>query len=35
MRAGFESKANRIITRYAENNIQFLSDESSAELVLY
>ena len=35
MRSGFEPRPRQTHIRYALNNIQFISDESSAELVLY
>ena len=34
MRSGFESRPRQTHIRYALNIIQFISDESSAELVL-
>ena len=35
MRSGFKPRPRQTHIRYALNNIQFISDESSAELVLY
>ena len=34
-RGSSPSKGNHIIIRYALNNIQFISDGSSAELIVY